>query len=269
MLIMPHVHSQYSDGLITDGDLEKALGVPADEIVPIFMDHGMVYEAVRRHLGDFRRHPFIASEIYLRPRGGDRKHSHLSLIAYRPEGVRNLFRLIGNPPTLEELLSSDLSGLLVGSGCMSSPFYGGIREDPERIPLIREEIERTGAVFFVEAFPWDNRQFISAARKHARVLLSSDLHVLDDDFDAYQVMLLMRPDEGRRSSPLHPLKGGKGFAGKMAGARPYLTRLPAAGQLREMNGWLVEFCAFRERQTTSSRHWWSGCAARPPGNPPG
>lgn len=227
-MILSHIHTTYSDGLLCPDQLDEF------EVV-LIADHLNVYESVRRHLTDFRRYPFIGAEIYLMTPEND-KLRHLTVYAYTPTGVTNLFEILANPPTLDQLMRMSLEGLIIGSGCVASPFHRMLRENPEAFFEISRSFLERGAKFAFEVFPFDPPGLIDHLLElEIPVLVSSDCHVLPDDFELYQLMLSMRPDESRH--PLHPLKGGKGFAGKMAETREYITRLPGR-ELAQINRWL-------------------------------
>lgn len=227
-MILSHIHTTYSDGLLCPDQLDGFK-------VVLIADHLNVYESVHRHLTNFRRYPFIGAEIYLST-PENVKPQHLTVYAYTPTGVSNLFEILANPPTLEQLKQLNLEGLIIGSGCAASPFHGMLRENPEAFFEINHTFLERGAIFAFEVFPFDPPGLITRLKElEIPVLVSSDCHVLPEDFELYQLMLTMRPDESRH--PFHPLKGGKRFARKMAETRECITRLPDL-TLAQTNSWL-------------------------------
>jgi hypothetical protein len=232
MRLLAHLHTAYSDGLLTPEDLGGAdVAVACDHLIPT--------AAVAMHLSDPRRFPLVGIEAYQDLGDPSGKLAHLTLIAFRPEGARRLFSLIPRMPLQGwEWMREGLEGLIVTTSCMASPLYSAARGegDEELLARVSRMVEEAGGVFAVEAFPWDadpDGELPSALRETARrfaggrILPSSDFHLPEDpeSWLAYRLALAARPE---RHDGLflkaHPMKGGPGFYKKMSEASAYVTR---------------------------------------------
>jgi len=223
--MIAHVHTNISDGLLpVDGATSLGDG-PV-----LILDHLTPLSAIRAHLRDHRKAPFVGAELYIR--GHDKKNEHLTVFAYSPRGFERLCELISACPLDPEWgWARGLEGLVITTSCMASRLYHAVRgQDDGLLAEASRRIEDAGGVFAIEAFPWDleNPEPIQrAARRYAggRILVSSDYHVPPDpgSWLAYRLGLAARPD--RRDALIHPLKGGEGFYRKMREASAYVTRL--------------------------------------------
>jgi hypothetical protein len=236
MRFLAHLHTAYSDGLLTPEDL-------GDADVVVACDHLIPTAAIAMHLSDPRRFPLVAVEAYqdLGDPGG--KLAHLTLIAFRPEGVRRLFSLIPRMPLQGwDWMREGLEGLIVTTSCMASPLYRAARGegDEELLARVSRMVEEAGGVFAVEAFPWDadpdgelSGALWETARRFAggRILPSSDFHLPEgpESWLAYRLAMAARPERhDGRFLKAHPMKGGPGFYQKMREASAYVTRRWAA-----------------------------------------
>jgi hypothetical protein len=232
MRLLAHLHTAYSDGLLTPEDL-------GDAEVVVACDHLIPTAAIAMHLSDPRRFPLVAVEGYQDLGDADGKLAHLTLIAFRPEGVRRLFSLIPRMPLRGwDWMKEGLEGLIVTTSCMASPLYRAARGegDEELLSQVSRRVEEAGGVFAVEIFPWDadpSGELPSAlwetARRFAggRILPSSDFHLPEDpeSWLAYRLALAARPERrDGRFLKAHPMKGGPGFYQKMREASAYVTR---------------------------------------------
>jgi len=232
MRLLAHLHTAYSDGLLTLGDL-------GDADVAVACDHLIPTAAIAMHLSDPRRFPLVGVEAYQDLGDADGKLAHLTLIAFRPEGVRRLFSLIPRMPLQGwDWMREGLEGLIVTTSCMASPLYFAARGegDEELLARVSRLVEEAGGVFAVEAFLWDGwpdeglpGALLEAARRFAggRILPSSDFHLPEDpeSWLVYRLALAARPERhDGRFLKAHPMKGGPGFYQKMREASAYVTR---------------------------------------------
>jgi hypothetical protein len=232
MRLLAHLHTAYSDGLLMPEDFGDAEAVVA-------CDHLIPAAAIAMHLSDPRRFPLVGVEAYQDLGDANGKLAHLTLIAFRPEGVRRLFSLIPRMPLRGwDWMREGLEGLIVTTSCMASPLYSAARGegDEELLARVSRMVEEAGGVFAVEAFPWDADlngalpdALLEAARRFAggRILPSSDFHLPEDpeSWLAYRLALAARPERhDGRFLKAHPMKGGPGFYQKMREASAYVTR---------------------------------------------
>jgi hypothetical protein len=232
MRLLAHVHTAYSDGLLMPDDL-------GDADVVVVCDHLIPTAAIAMHLSDPRRFPLVAVEAYQDLGDPDGRLAHLTLIAFRPEGVRRLFSLIPRMPLQGwDWMREGLEGLIVTTSCMASPLYRAARGEGngELLARVSRMVEEAGGVFAVEIFPWDADPsgelpgaLWETARRLAggRILPSSDFHLPEDpeSWLAYRLALAARPERhDGRFLRAHPIKGGPGFYQKMREASAYITR---------------------------------------------
>lgn len=248
-MILSHIHTSASDGLL---DRNQILEIVGDGFA-LVTDHGNAYHAIAWHMENPRRFPFIGAEVYLRipsETGGKERFAHLTIHAFHEAGVRTLFTVLRDVPAVEDFLSMDLTGLIVASGCMQSPFYEAVRKSEAEIWRLKERIEGRGGVFALEVFPHDMNErpdwFEWVERMSAagalRAIFSTDSHAVPEDRDLYYFFLHMRPD--RFEGALHPMKGGKKFAERMRQIEGYLfpdIRLPDHHPAHAINAWLESY----------------------------
>jgi hypothetical protein len=232
MRFFAHLHTAYSDGLLMPGDLD-------DADVVVACDHLIPTATIAMHLSDPRRFPLVAVEAYQDLGDPNGKLAHLTLIAFRSEGVRRLFSLIPRMPLQGwDWMREGLEGLIVTTSCMASPLHHAARGggDEELLSRVSRMVEEAGGVFAVEVFPWDAgpsgelpNALWETARRFAggRILPSSDFHLPEDpeSWLAYRLALAARPERhDGRFLKAHPMKGGLGFYQKMREASAYVTR---------------------------------------------
>jgi hypothetical protein len=232
MRLLAHLHTAHSDGLLMPEDF-------GDAEVVVACDHLIPTAAIAMHLSDPHRFPLVAVEAYQDLGDPNGKLAHLTLIAFRPEGVRRLFSLIHRMPLQGwDWMREGLEGLIVTTSCMASPLYRAARGegDEELLARVSRLVEEAGGVFAVEAFPWDADPggelpgaLWETARRLAggRILPSSDFHLPEgpESWLAYRLALAARPERhDGRFLRAHPMKGGPGFYQKMREASAYVTR---------------------------------------------
>jgi hypothetical protein len=232
MRLLAHLHTAYSDGLLTPED-------SGDADVVVACDHLIPTAAIAMHLSDPRRFPLVGVEAYQDLGDPNGKLAHLTLIAFRPEGVRRLFSIIPRMPLRGwDWMREGLEGLIVTTSCIASPLYRAARGegDEELLAQVSRMVEEAGGVFAVEVFPWDANPdgeipgaLWEMARRFAggRILPSSDFHLPDDpeSWLIYRLALAARPERhDGRFLKAHPMKGGPGFYQRMREASAYVTR---------------------------------------------
>ncbi len=218
-----HLHTEYSllDGAVRIKDLMTRcveLGMPAVAMT----DHGNLfgaidfYQAAKAH--DVK--PIIGCEIYLTPPGvpmsqkskkpGERKTSHLTLLAKDETGFANLSKLISlahlegfysKPRVDKEMLASFSEGLVCLSGCLQGEVNQFIVDDmiPEARRSLGEFVDIFGTerLFLelhdhgMEAQHKCTRQHVAFAKEFGLDLVAAnDVHFLNrSDYDAHDALI--------------------------------------------------------------------------------
>ncbi|MEM1294064.1 MAG: DNA polymerase III subunit alpha [Verrucomicrobiota bacterium] len=166
-----HLHTEYStlDGAIRIKDLmarAKEFGMPAVAMT----DHGNLYGAIDFYQAAKKNgiKPIIGCEIYLTPPGipmtqkskkvGQRRNSHLTVLAKNAKGFENLSKLVSmghlegfyyKPRVDKETLAQYAEGLIVLSGCITGEINQFIQDD--MIDEARESVES-----FIDIFGKDH-----------------------------------------------------------------------------------------------------------------
>ncbi len=167
-----HLHTEYSllDGAIRIKDLmarAKEFRMPAVAMT----DHGNLYGAIEFYQQAKKNgiKPIIGCEIYLTPPGvpmtqktkkvGQRKNSHLTVLAQNEKGFENLSKLVSTahlegfyykPRVDKETLAKYSEGLIVLSGCITGEINQFIQED--RIDEARESVQSFIDIFGKDRF---------------------------------------------------------------------------------------------------------------------
>lgn len=166
-----HLHTEYStlDGAIRIKDVmarAKEFGMPAVAMT----DHGNLYGAIDFYQAAKKNgiKPIIGCEIYLTPPGvpmtqktkkvGQRRNSHLTVLAKNAKGFENLSKLVSmghlegfyyKPRVDKETLAKYSEGLIVLSGCITGEINQFIQED--MIDEARESVQS-----FIDIFGKDH-----------------------------------------------------------------------------------------------------------------
>lgn len=252
-MFLSHFHTSASDGLLELCRLDAVKGVTA--FVPA--DHLNVYNSLAWHIRSPARFPFVGVEAYLASsadetgeRDAKRRFQHLTLYAFTRRGLRTMFDIMRRVPTINEVLRADLSGLIVCSGCMQSPFYHIVRQSEDAIREIRGRVERQGGVFALEVFPHDFEErpgwaewVVRKSRAgEIRAIFATDAHAHPEDRDLYYFFLGLRSD--RFEGHLHPMKGGRKFVERMRQIEHYLfpdLNFDTSHPAHSMNQWLEQY----------------------------
>ena len=211
-----HVHSEYS---LLDGAcrVDSLCRRSADEGVPgvALTDHGVMFGSVEFHDSALKHglKPIIGCEAYIAPRGRFdrtvRDEAHITLLAADDEGYKNLTALISKgflegyyyKPRIDmDLLAKHNRGLIVLSGCMSSPVAAPLLKNDHAtaIKAAKEFMEIFGDRFYVEimrhGMPEEdviNTGLISLARElNLPLVATNDSHYLSrGDAQAHDVLL--------------------------------------------------------------------------------
>jgi DNA polymerase-3 subunit alpha len=211
-----HVHSEYS---LLDGAcrVDSLCRRSAEEGVPgvALTDHGVMFGAVEFHDSALKHglKPIIGCEAYIAPRGRFdrtvRDEAHITLLAADDEGYKNLTALISKgflegyyyKPRIDmDLLEKHNRGLIVLSGCMSSPIAAPLLKNDRATSLkaAKEFTEIFGDRFYIEimrhGMPEEeiiNTGLISLARElNLPLVATNDSHYLSrGDAQAHDVLL--------------------------------------------------------------------------------
>jgi DNA polymerase-3 subunit alpha len=218
-----HLHTEYStlDGAVRIKDLmvrASQLGMPAVAMT----DHGNIYGAIEFYQKAKQKgiKPIIGCEMYLTPPGvsmltrkklpGERKTSHLTVLAQNATGFANLTKLVSaghlhgfysRPRIDHELLAKHSEGLIVLSGCVQgeiNQFIGDNMLDDARRSL-RSFLDIFGRDrFFLEVHDHQMELQRKCTRQLAefgkefdlKLVAANDVHFLNRaDHDAHDILI--------------------------------------------------------------------------------
>ena len=219
-----HVHSEYSmlDGLCQLPrliDKVKQLGQPAVALT----DHGNMYGALHFYNQAKKAgiKPIIGLEAYVakksrfdkQPRPGS-DQAHLTLLATNIAGYRNLLKLVSlanfegfsyKPRIDDQILSQYSNGLILLTGCPSSPINQALRQDnwqeaEEKLDFYTQifgknnvfvELQHHPKISFIAKL---TQQQISLARKFGLpIVATNDVHYLEpEDAEAQDALLAVQ-----------------------------------------------------------------------------
>jgi len=218
-----HLHTEYStlDGAVRIKDLmarTAELGMPAVAMT----DHGNIFGAIEFYQKAKQKgiKPIIGCEIYLTPPGvsmsvrkklpGERKTSHLTVLAQNATGFANLQKLVSaghlegfysKPRVDHELLARYSEGLIVLSGCVQgevNQFIADNMIDDARRSL-RSFLDIFGRDrFFLEVHDHNlelqrkcTRQLVEFGKEFdLKLVAANDVHFLNRmDHDAHDILI--------------------------------------------------------------------------------
>lgn len=218
-----HLHTEYStlDGAVRIKDLMARaveLGMPAVAMT----DHGNIFGAIEFYQKARQKgiKPIIGCEMYLTPPGvsmqarkklpGERKTSHLTVLAQNATGFANLTKLVSaghlegfysKPRIDHELLARHSEGLIVLSGCVQGEINQFIVDnmlDEARASLCRFLDIFGRDRFFLEVHDHQmeaqrkcTRQMVEFGREFGlKLVAANDVHFLNrTDHDAHDVLI--------------------------------------------------------------------------------
>ena len=218
-----HVHTEYSmlDGLAKVPKLIKKVKDLKQTAIAM-TDHGGMYGAIS-FFNTCKKEgvkPIIGCELYLAKESRTDKQikpgsdqAHLTVLAETFAGYKNLMKLvsIGNlegfsykPRIDEEVLEQHSEGLIILSGCMSSPFNLLLRDgkDEQALKKFKKYKKIFGDRFYVElqAHPSIpelkdlNKKLVKIARElKLELVATNDVHYIEkDDVEAQDALLCVQ-----------------------------------------------------------------------------
>ena len=218
-----HLHTEYSllDGAVRIKDLmarAKDFGMPAVAMT----DHGNMFGAIDFYQAAKKNDikPIIGCEIYVTPPGvpmlekkkkpGQRKNSHLTVLAQNETGFDNLSKIVSaghlegfyyKPRVDKELLAAHSEGLIVLSGCITGEINQFIRDDmiDEARQSLGEFVDIFGRErFFLEIHDHGmaqqhkcTKQLVEFSKEFdLKMVAANDVHFLNRaDHEAHDVLI--------------------------------------------------------------------------------
>jgi DNA polymerase-3 subunit alpha len=218
-----HLHTEYStlDGAVRIKQLmarAAELGMPAVAMT----DHGNIFGAIEFYQKAKKEgvKPIIGCEMYLTPPGvsmqarkklpGERKTSHLTVLAQNATGFANLTKLVSaghlegfysKPRIDHELLARHSEGLVVLSGCLQGEINQFITDNlmDEARASLRRFLDVFGRDrFFLEVHDHQmeqqrkcTRQMVEFGREFGlKLVAANDVHFLNrSDHDAHDILI--------------------------------------------------------------------------------
>lgn len=218
-----HVHTEYSmlDGLAKVPKLIKKVKEHKQTAVAM-TDHGGMYGAIS-FFNTCKAEgikPIVGCELYIAKKSRHDKQvkpgtdqAHLTVIAQNLTGYKNLMKLvsIGNlegfsykPRIDEEVLEQHSEGLIVLSGCMSSPFNLLLRADKDKqaLGLFKKYKKIFGDRFYIELQNHPsipelkdlNKKLVKIARElKLELVATNDVHYVEaDEVEAQDALLCVQ-----------------------------------------------------------------------------